>query len=82
MKPTCSNSGWGGIRTHERLSPLPVFKVGEALPGAVSTNTQENTAGTLLRPSGTVRRAGSPRGETEPHRDMTSQIETTLATSQ
>jgi hypothetical protein len=21
-------NGWGGIRTHERLSPLPVFKTG------------------------------------------------------
>ena len=28
MTLALSNSGWGGIRTHERLSPLPVFKTG------------------------------------------------------
>jgi hypothetical protein len=28
MALALSNSGWGGIRTHERLSPLPVFKTG------------------------------------------------------
>ena len=28
MTLTLSNNGWGGIRTHERLSPLPVFKTG------------------------------------------------------
>ena len=28
MKLRLSKGGWGGIRTHERLSPLPVFKTG------------------------------------------------------
>jgi hypothetical protein len=25
---TQGSGGWGGIRTHERLAPLPVFKTG------------------------------------------------------
>jgi hypothetical protein len=27
-QPAEAQGGWGGIRTHERLSPLPVFKTG------------------------------------------------------
>ena len=26
--PEMSRGGWGGIRTHEGLAPLPVFKTG------------------------------------------------------
>ena len=32
-KKPFQKNGWGGIWTHERLSPLPVFKVGEGGSG-------------------------------------------------
>ena len=75
-------SGWGGIRTHERLSPLPVFKVGKAPPGTARANTQENEAEALPRASARAPRASGPERETEPNRATTSQIETTHQTSQ
>jgi hypothetical protein len=75
-------SGWGVIRTHERLSPLPVFKVGKAPPGTAEANSPQNKGESLLRPSDAVPRASDPEGETEPNRATTSQIETTHRTSQ
>ena len=74
-------SGWGGIRTHERLSPLPVFKVGKGDSETPCGNTPENKAETLLGPFPPGRKASGSRGETEPNRDITSQIETTHQTS-
>jgi hypothetical protein len=73
-------SGWGGIRTHERLSPLPVFKVGEGLPCTPEGISLENECETLLKPSSTGSRDHGPKGEIETNRDTTSQIETTHGT--
>ena len=75
-------NGWGGIRTHERLSPLPVFKVGEAPPETVGKNSPENSDEKLLKPFPPGRAASGASGETETNRDTTSQIETTHRTSQ
>ncbi len=76
------NSGWGGIRTHERLSPLPVFKVGEGPPGTPCTNSLVNKGETLLKPSSTGKTGPVQAGEIETNRGTTSQIETTHRTSQ
>jgi hypothetical protein len=75
------NSGWGGIRTHERLSPLPVFKVGEAPPETVGKNSPENKSETLPRSSAKAPWASGPQREIEPNRATTSQTETTHQTS-
>jgi hypothetical protein len=41
------SGGWGGIRTHERLAPLPVFKTGALNRSA--THPQQLANGTLYR---------------------------------
>ena len=80
-RPCDHRSGWGGIRTHERLSPLPVFKVGEGGSATPEGITLENKGETLLKPSSTGSRDQGPSGEIEPNRDTTRQIETTDETS-
>lgn len=79
-KPFRTADGVGNF-PQERLSPLPVFKVGKAPPGTASTNTYENKAETFLRPSATVPLALDQDGETEPNRATTGQVETTHQTS-
>ena len=50
MTLTLLNSGWGGIRTHERLSPLPVFKTGAFNRSATHPRFAEaDTSGALWR---------------------------------
>ena len=51
-KKPFQNNGWGGIRTHERLSPLPVFKTGAFNRSATHPNgSREPTAPNEFRPS-------------------------------
>ena len=50
-----------GFFPHERLSPLPVFKVGKALSGTASGNSLENKGESFPRASATAPRASGPR---------------------
>ena len=69
--------GWGGIQTHERRSPLPVFKVGVSGSGTARTNTPEETGSHAIEALRHGSTASGPGSEIEPDRDTTRQIETT-----
>ena len=71
-----------GFFPQERLSPLPVFKVGKGVSGTPLAHTPENNAETLPKPFLTVRKASGPIARIEPNRATTSHIETTHRTRQ
>ena len=51
MKPKLSNSGWGGIRTHEPLSRLPVFKTGAFNRSATHPDGGKFSLGQVFSPA-------------------------------